>query len=102
MVPGTCTIEATLLDMPMPLATVWYSFVGRGEIQVMNSFVDERYRRCGLRTLLHERMLACYPAVDRIVTGGATQSGRAWLKSAGFKKCRTGYEFRRRVKRGAR
>lgn len=86
-VPGVFTIEARLPDMPYPLAIVWYRLLHRTtEIEILNSLVFERLRRCGLRTWLHKELCAAYPAVKKIVTEGGTESGLAWLRSAGFKR----------------
>lgn len=91
-VPGTYTAEACHEDFPMPLCVVWFGFVALDGIQILGSFTDERYRRCGLRTYVHESMTKAYPT-RHIVSGGGTKSGAAWMKATGYKQTKAGWEF---------
>ena len=96
---GCYAIEAYHDDMPVPIATVWYAFFGLTGIQTLNSYVWEQLRRCGLRTYLHEKLLAAYPKHTLVISGAGTREGKAWMKSAGFKKTANGWEFRRSSRR---
>ena len=98
-IPGTTTIEAYHEDMPMPLGVVWYSFAGLNCVQIYSSFVDGHYRRCGIRTYLHEKLLAAYPHVERVLSGAGTKSGMAWMKAVGYKKTAAGWEYHRKKPR---
>lgn len=92
-IPGCATIEATHVDFPMPLATVWYRAT-YGHIEVLNSFVFEFVRRCGLRTFLHRQLIEAYPSALLITTGAGTPDGLRWLKATGFRWRETGWELR--------
>jgi len=92
---GTFTAEAHHKEMPMPLAIVWFSFTGSVCIQILHSYVNERYRRCGLRTYLHERILAAYPDVNLLMSQHGTAAGEAWMLATGYTKGPLGWEFHR-------
>lgn len=94
-IPGTFTIEAYHRDFPMPIGTVWYQFSGRHILDSLNSFVDERFRRCGVRTYLHEKLLYTYPTVTRFQSGGGTKFGIAWMKAMKFKQTDHGWIYER-------
>lgn len=93
-IPGCHTIEVRHQDFPMPLAVVWFSFFGLNGIQIYNSFVFEKVRRCGLRTMIHEEMLRSYPK-HYVISGAGTTSGQAWMKATGYRKTKAGWEFHR-------
>lgn len=95
-IPGVFTIEATHELMLVPIGVVWYTMVGLQGIQIENSFIDERFRRCGVRTYLHEKLLASYPDRTWVISGGGTKSGQAWMRAAGYKKTKMGWEFKRK------
>lgn len=95
-IPGLDTIEAYHRDLPWPVGIVWYNFVGLNALQVLNSFVFENLRRCGVRTYLHERLLSAYPNRDLIITTSGTKSGLAWMKATGYKQTENGWEFHRK------
>jgi hypothetical protein len=83
--PGTYAITATIPLMPTPMGIVWIRFPGNTAIETLNSFVDSRVRRCGIRTAIHKWMLAQWPEVTRIITTSGTDYGLPWLKATGFK-----------------
>lgn len=93
--PGVFTAEVYHEELPGPLAVVWFNYFGLGGIQILDSFVFEYVRRCGLRTFIHEKMLAICNECELIVSGGGTESGAAWMKSVGYVKNKRGWEFRR-------
>lgn len=97
--PGVFTAEVYHEELPGPLAVVWFNYCGQDTIHILNSMVFEYVRRCGLRTFIHEKLLAICRDVDRIVSGGGTESGAAWMKSVGYVKSKAGWEFRRPKKR---
>lgn len=84
--PGTSVVTATIPSMPMPVGTVWYRFHDHETLTILNSFVWEAVRRCGVRTRLHQYLLEIYPGVRKVETGYSTLDGRGWLQSAGFKR----------------
>ena len=92
-IPGTFTAEAYHANFPMPLCVVWFNFCGLDTTQILNSLTFEKVRRAGLRTFIHEQMTAAYPS-RRIVSGAGTASGEAWMKAAGYKKTKAGWEYR--------
>lgn len=96
-IPGTFTAEAYHEDCPMPLAVVWFGFFGLKGIQIQNSFTFELVRRAGLRTYIHEKMLAAYPS-RYILSGAGTKSGSAWMKAVGYKQTDAGWEFHPKAK----
>lgn len=96
-IPGTFTAEAYHEDCPMPLSVVWFGFFGLQWIQIQNSFTFEYVRRAGLRTYIHEEMLKAYPSRN-VLSGAGTKSGEAWMKAAGYKKTRAGWEFHQKAK----
>jgi hypothetical protein len=96
---GVFTAEVYHEDLAGPLAVVWLNYFGLGGIQILNSFVFEYVRRCGLRTFIHEKLLACCNECDLILSGAGTESGAAWMKATGYVKNKNGWEFRRPKKR---
>lgn len=96
---GVHTIEAYHTDFIGPIAVVWYMFSGRDRLEILNSYVDERLRRCGLRTHLHEAFIKFYP--ERvIVSNTGTKTGLAWMKATGYKLVQNGagWEYRKHLK----
>lgn len=88
-VPGCFVIQLAIPSLPFPIATVWYRWIGNSTAEILHSFVIERYRRHGLRTALHEQMIAVYkPHLKQIITANGTKEGIAWLEAAGFRKDR--------------
>jgi hypothetical protein len=96
--PGSFALEAYHCDFPMPLATIWFGFVGLDAIQINNIYTFEPMRRCGLMSFLQRTMLTWYPG-RRLVTGAGTKLGRAWMLANGWKKTAAGWE--RRPKKSA-
>ena len=92
-IAGTFTMEAFHDDCPMPLCVVWFNFCGLDTVQILNSFTFEYVRRSGLRSYLHRKMSEAYPT-RRIISGAGTDSGIAWMKAAGYKQCKAGWEYR--------
>lgn len=85
--PGTYAVEATIGGLPMPIATVWIRHSGNKTIETLQSYVMAPLRRCGLRTLMHRRMIRDYPSTSKVTTGaGSKEGGKAWLQSTGFKQ----------------
>lgn len=97
-IPGVFTIEVNHFDWPRPIAIVWWRFSGSDGVDVLDSLVQSRLRRCGLRTLLNEFLFRFYPQVQVIRTPDGTRSGLAWMKAVGYRKTDSGWEFRRKVK----
>lgn len=83
-IPGTVTIEATHQDCCMPLGIVWYRWISENQIDIVYSYVRPSVRRCGVRTYLHQRLLACYPHA-RITTNSGTTEGMQWMSKTGYK-----------------
>lgn len=94
-IPGAFTLEAYHNDFPMPLALIWFGFVGQNCIQINNIYTFEQLRRCGLMTLLQDTMLKWYPG-RYLVTCAGTKLGRAWMLANGWKKTAAGWELRRK------
>lgn len=81
-------IEAFETASGFPIGCVWYRYNGAENqiIEILQSFVSVRCRRRGVRTRIHNQMLAWFPKVLRITTPmAAGQEARGFLKSAGFK-----------------
>lgn len=97
-IPGTFTAEVYHEDCPMPLAVVWFGFVGMNAIQIFNSFVFEYARRAGLRSYIHEQMLNSYPG-RYVISGAGTKSGTAWMEAIGYKRTAAGFEFHPKQKK---
>lgn len=90
-IPGTKTIEVRHSDIPFPLGIVWFAFCKNNtEVEIQNSFVFEKVRRCGIRRMLND-VIFRYPSVKRIVTGGATESGEAFMRATGYRKNKDGW-----------
>ena len=85
-VPGCSVIEALWDKNPCPIGSVWYSFRGKATIEVLSSYVMNRYRRLGVRNYLHEKILESYPKLKVIVTGEGTKDSLPWLKKMGYKQ----------------
>jgi hypothetical protein len=91
--PGTFTIEAYHNDFPMPLAVMWYSYVGLDKIQINNIYTFEPVRRCGLMSFLQECMLKWIHSRS-LVTCAGTQLGKAWMLKNGWIKTDAGWEHK--------
>lgn len=91
--PGTYQITALVPEMPQPLGAVWIRFEGDTTISVLNSWVFEPVRRCGVRSAMHRHMLAIFPSCDRVVTGLSTLDGRAWMQANGYTRTKDGWEL---------
>jgi hypothetical protein len=98
-VPGIHTIEATYQFWDYPAATVWFRFVGLATIEILNSLVVEKLRRCGLRTYLNKALFEAYPQVVLILTQRGTPDGEAFMKASGYRQTELGWELRRKKKR---
>lgn len=94
---GIFTTEVYHTAFLGPICVVWFNFCANDRIQVLNSYVDERLRRCGLRTMVHKQMLEWYPN-RTIVSSHGTKSGQAWMKAVGYKQTEAGWEFKRKEK----
>ncbi len=95
-VPGCRTLELCHKDFPMPLGIIWISFPGRETAYINNSFVDERFRRCGIRSMLHWKPFDYWPNLKRIISGGGTEQGKAWMTAIGYKQTVDRWEFRKK------
>jgi hypothetical protein len=90
--PAVHTIEFYHRDCPQPLGIVWFWFSGADRLEILNSFVFELVRHCGIRTFLHDRLREHYPERD-IISQRGTESGEAWMTAAGYKRGRPGWIF---------
>ena len=93
--PGTLVFRATIPSLAYPVGQVWITQPDDQTIVIQNSFVIEWVRRCGIRTRIHEWMTTAYPKVQRIITGGSTREGQAWMRKNGFKKAGRDWEWKR-------
>lgn len=96
IVPGCRTLELCHKDLPMPIGIIWISFPGRETAYVNNSYVDERFRRCGIRTMLHWKLFDYWPNLKRVISGGGTESGQAWMRAIGYTRTADRWEFRKK------
>lgn len=98
--PGCFTIEVTHHSFCGPLGIVWYRFTKNSTcLDVLNSYVDSRYRRLGIRTLLNKKLFEFYPTIQKISTdGGSQEGGTAFLKASGYIQLsyKQGWELRRK------
>ncbi len=85
-IPGSLAIEATFEDHPSPVGTVWFQWVGNETITINESYVPKQFRRCGIRTYLHKKLIESYPTLKELTTGSCTTESRPWLIKQGFKK----------------
>lgn len=97
-VPGIWTAVAAVDGLSQPIGRVDYGFFGFGTkrptLNIVNSWVHQDLRRCGLRTLIHQRMLEWYPEVVLIRSDRGTADGAAWMKAVGYREAAGGWEFR--------
>ena len=94
--PGTYILEVAHKSYPFPMATVWYRFQDNATaIEILNSFVFDKVRRCGLRTYLNKTFFEIHPGVMRIRTDTGTPDGIAWMQAVGYKKTKIGWEIER-------
>lgn len=87
--PGVYTLEAYIHAVPQPIGMVWYCRTGNTTLEILNSWVNPRIRRQGVRTKIHKYMLTI-AGIDTIVTLGSTKLSLPWLKKMGFKKQESG------------
>lgn len=70
-----------------PVGTVYYRWVGNRTIEIADSYVTEKLRRCGIRTAIHNELVRAYRKdVKRFITGGHTRYSKGWLEKMGFKR----------------
>jgi hypothetical protein len=100
--PGTIQLTAFAPELPQPLGAVWFRFEDDDTVGILNTFVWEPVRRCGVRRRMHRQMLALWPGIRRIRTGLSTLDGRAWMKAMGYRKTATGWELRIPKKKAAK
>jgi hypothetical protein len=100
-IPGTQAIIATTPHVPFPVGQVWYRHRNHKVLDIMNSFVFEHCRRCGVRTFLHNELINLYGDLTEIYSNDATDSGAAWMTATGFVKRPDGWHFRVRRKKSA-
>ncbi len=85
--PGTLMLAASVKVCEFPLALVWlrplYS-VSYESVYIINSFVVPEFRQCGLRSVLNDYIVE-YWKTKTIISGGASKSGLAFMKSYGYK-----------------
>lgn len=77
----------------VPLCTVWIRFIGKATIETLASFTHPVYRRLGLRTLTHKKMVIGHKTIDLIWSQTGTKEGTAWMIKAGWKECPLGWQY---------
>jgi hypothetical protein len=87
------TIEALHQDMPMPVGTIWYRLSTEHSIDILDCYVTEYLRRCGVMTLMFQKLRAAYPSHPHVVTGSGTRFGKPWLIRMGFSQHPLGHWF---------
>ena len=85
-VPGCKVIEAVWEDDVHPIGSVWFIRRGHATIEICESYVPLCYRRLGIRTFLHEKMLESHPSIVAFVTAASTSESKPWLLKMGFKR----------------
>lgn len=99
--PGTYLAEAYHHDLPFPVSIIWYRFTQNNTaIDLCNIHTDDWYRRCGLMTLVLEKLIDAYPMVRKVVTDLGTVKGAAFMLSLGFRKLRDGSGWELKVRNG--
>lgn len=93
-VPGTFVAELVLKWCAWPVGSVWYrDGFHDGVIEICGSYVPDNLRRHGIRTAIHQWMLAMFPKTKRIITRQATEDSRPWLIKMGFNEVKSeGYD----------
>ncbi len=91
--PGAFTLELYHHDFPMPLAVIWFGWVGLDATQINNIYTFEPLRRIGLMTFLQKTMRKWWPK-RKLVTGAGTTLGAAFMLKTGWKKTAAGWELR--------
>lgn len=84
-IPGTTTIEASHEDVGMPVATMWWRWVGNSTVEIMSMYTPSWARQCGLQAFLFERLVH-YARPRRVTTASDTRYSRGWLAKRGFKR----------------
>lgn len=97
-IPGTLAAEATLPHFPMPVGTVHYRIVGNATIEILQSFVPASLRRCGIRSIMQEKLISWYPKCNIVISGTGTKDGISWMEANGYKKASNG-DWVHRIKR---
>lgn len=94
---GIHTIEVYHTDFIGPIGVCWFLFSSRDRIEILNIYVDDRLRRCGLGRYLHDGLIRFYPS-RVIVSHSGSKLGEPWMKAVGYKLTPAGWEYRKHLK----
>jgi hypothetical protein len=93
-IPHLKMMEVFHPEFPVPLCIVWFRFVGEKTIEIMDSKTHYTFRRIGLRTIAHQKMVEGFSNIEIIWSETGTPEGLSWMKKMGYKQGALGWEFR--------
>lgn len=97
-IPGCSTAEIGHRDFVGPLAILWFNVNG-DRLSILNIFVDDRLRRCGLATSLLRLLAQGYPT-KIIRSDDGTKLGKAWMTHVGFVETPSGWDYTKHLSTG--
>jgi len=89
---GTLVAQLYHKQIAFPLGNVWFRAEG-DRISILQSYVHEDLRRCGVRSRIHEEMLEWYS--EDFYTYSSTRKSKPWLEKMGFTKDSGGWRLKR-------
>lgn len=90
-IPGTYCIEASWEHTPVPMATLWYRWIGKCVIDILDVYVNHNYRRLGLASRLLNEIVKEHKEIVTITTESATTLARPWLEHLNFAQNANGW-----------
>lgn len=81
-IPGTFQMVAIYKYFPAPVGTIYFRLTYDRKIEILDSYVNENYRRNRIRSKMNDMLFALYPEIKEIVTQTGTKTGKAFMKSS--------------------
>jgi N-acetylglutamate synthase-like GNAT family acetyltransferase len=72
--------------MPNPVGILWYHWTGVRSVEILNCYVPQTYRRCGVMSFLLKKLLATNRNIRKVTTADATKESGPWLTRMGFRQ----------------
>lgn len=82
---GTFVAEYLADGHPVPIGVVWFRQVGNDTIEVLQSFTETHWRRCGVRTALNDYIIKQLRP-KTVMTATATPKAKKWMLKYGYRE----------------
>lgn len=95
-VPGTYLLCGVHSNYPAPISFISVRWsLKSSEIEVLSSFVNECYRRIGVRSKAQDFIFSSFDTCQKIVTQSGTCEGKKWMRAKGYKQLKSHWEISR-------